>query len=107
MDTRVRYSAICHGALTPSNHAAGRIKVRYTPYNSDWFIEGKTFDFGNVKADNTYGMKRASAYRIIEDTLNLKDICIFDYVYDKHGNKKSVFNHKETTAAQAKQEVIK
>lgn len=93
--------------LTPSSHAAGRIKVRYTPYNGDWFIENKTSDFNNVKADSTYGTKRASAYRIIEDTLNLKDTRIFDYVYDEHGNKKAVFNHKETTAAQAKQEVIK
>ena len=93
--------------LTPSSHAAGRIQVRYTPYNGDWFIENKTSDFGNVKADSTYGTKRASAYRIIEDTLNLKDTRIFDYVYDEHGNKKAVFNHKETTAAQAKQEVIK
>ena len=93
--------------LTPSSHAAGRIRVRYTPYNGDWFIENKTSDFDNVKADSTYGTKRASAYRIIEDTLNLKDIRIFDYVYDEHGNKKAVFNHKETTAAQAKQEVIK
>ena len=62
---------------------------------------------GNVKADSTYGTKRASAYRIIEDTLNLRDTRIFDYVYDEHGNKKAVFNAKETTAAQAKQEVIK
>ena len=93
--------------LTPSSHAAGRIKVRYTPYNGDWFIENKTSDYGNVKADSTYGTKRASAYRIIEDTLNLKDTRIFDYVYDEHGNKKAVFNHKETTAAQAKQEAIK
>ena len=93
--------------LTPSSHAAGRIKVRYTPYNGDWFIENKTSDFDNVKADSTYGTKRASAYRIIEDTLNLKDTRIFDYVYDEHGNKKAVFNHKETTAAQAKQEAIK
>ena len=93
--------------LTPSSHAAGRIKVRYTPYNGDWFIENKTSDFDNVKADSTYGTKRASAYRIIEDTLNLKDTRIYDYVYDEHGNKKAVFNHKETTAAQAKQEVIK
>ena len=93
--------------LTPSSHAAERIKVRYTPYNGDWFIENKTSDFGNVKADSTYGTKRASAYRIIEDTLNLKDTRIFDYVYDEHGNKKAVFNHKETMAAQAKQEVIK
>ena len=93
--------------LTPSSYAAGRLKVRYTPMNGDWFIENKSSDAGNVKADSTYGTKRASAYRIIEDTLNLRDVRIFDYVYDEHGNKKAVFNHKETTAAQAKQEVIK
>ena len=93
--------------LTPSSYAAGRLKVRYTPINGDWFIENKSSDMGNVKADSTYGTKRASAYRIIEDTLNLRDTRIFDYVYDEHGNKKAVFNVKETTAAQAKQEVIK
>lgn len=93
--------------LTPSSYAAGKIKVRYTAMNGDWFIENKSSDYGNVKADSTYGTKRASAYRIIEDTLNLRDVRIFDYVLDEHGNKKAVFNHKETTAAQAKQEVIK
>ena len=93
--------------LTPSSYATGRLKVRYTPINGDWFIENKSSDMGNVKADSTYGTKRASAYRIIEDTLNLRDTRIFDYVYDEHGNKKAVFNAKETTAAQAKQEVIK
>ena len=93
--------------LTPSSYAAGRLKVRYTPINGDWFIENKSSDMGNVKADSTYGTKRASAYRIIEDTLNLRDTRIFDYMYDEHGNKKAVFNAKETTAAQAKQEVIK
>ena len=93
--------------LTPSSYAAGRLKVRYTPINGDWFIENKSSDMGNVKADSTYGTKRASAYRIIEDTLNLRDTSIFDYVYDEHGNKKAVFNAKETTAAQAKQEVVK
>ena len=93
--------------LTPSSYVAGRLKVRYTPINGDWFIENKSSDMGNVKADSTYGTKRASAYRIIEDTLNLRDTRIFDYVYDEHSYKKAVFNAKETTAAQAKQEVIK
>ena len=93
--------------LTPSQYARGKIKVRYTEYNGDWFIENKSSDFDNVKANSTYGTKRASAYRIIEDTLNLRDVRIFDYVYDEHGNKKAVFNAKETTAAQAKQEAIK
>ena len=93
--------------LTPSSYAVGKIKVRYTAMNGDWFIENKSSDYSNVKADSTYGTKRASAYRIIEDTLNLRDVRIFDYVLDEHGNRKAVFNHKETTAAQAKQEVIK
>ena len=93
--------------LTPSQYARGKIKVRYTGFNGDWFIENKSSDFDNVKANSTYGTKRASAYRIIEDTLNLRDVRIFDYVYDEHGNKKAVFNAKETTAAQAKQEAIK
>ena len=93
--------------LTPSSYAQNRIRVRYTPINGDWFIENKSSDYGNVKADSTYGTKRASAYRIIEDTLNLRDTRIFDYVYDENGNKKAVFNAKETTAAQAKQEAIK
>ncbi len=93
--------------LKPSAYAAGRIKVRYTPVNGEWFIENKGADFGNVRADSTYGTKRASAYRIIEDTLNLRDTRIFDYVYDEQGNKKAVFNAKETMAAQAKQEAVK
>ena len=93
--------------LTPSQYARGKIKVRYTEFNGDWFIENKSSDFDNVKANSTYGTKRASAYRIIEDTLNLRDVRIFDYVYDEHGNKKAVFNAKETTAAQSKQEAIK
>ena len=92
--------------LTPSSYAMGRLKVRYTPMNGDWLIENKSSDVGNVKADSTYGTKRASAYRIIEDTLNLRDTRIFDYV-DENGKKTAVLNHKETTAAQAKQEVIK
>ena len=93
--------------LIPSQYARGKIKVRYTEFNGDWFIENKSSDFDNVKANSTYGTKRASAYRIIEDTLNLRDVRIFDYVYDEQGNKKAVFNAKETTAAQAKQEAIK
>ena len=93
--------------LTPSSYAMGRLKVRYTPINGDWFIENKSSDVGNVKADSTYGTKRASAYRIIEETLNLRDTRIFDYPTDENGKKTAVLNQKETTAAQAKQEVIK
>ena len=60
--------------LAPSQYARGKIKVRYTEFNGDWFIENKSSDFDNVKANSTYGTKRASAYRIIEDTLNLRDV---------------------------------
>lgn len=67
---------------------ANRLKVRYTPINGVWFIENKGSDFGNVKSEGTDGTKRVSAYRIIEDTLNLRDVRIFDYVLDGHGNKK-------------------
>ena len=74
--------------LSPSQYAANRLKVRYTPINGVWFIENKGSDFGNVKSEGTDGTKRVSAYRIIEDTLNLRDVRIFDYVLDGHGNKK-------------------
>ena len=93
--------------LTPSSYAADRLQVHYTAYNGDWFIENKSSDVGNIKADSTYGTRRANAYHIIEDTLNLRDTRIFDYIYDEHNNKRAVLNHKETMAAQAKQEVIK
>lgn len=93
--------------LSPSQYAANRLKVRYTPINGVWFIENKGSDFGNVKSEGTDGTKRVSAYRIIEDTLNLRDVRIFDYVLDGHGNKKTVFNSDKTTKAQAKQEIIK
>ena len=93
--------------LTPSAYARNRIKVHYTARNGDWFIEEKASDYGNVKANSTYGTKRASAYHIIEDSLNLRDVRVFDYVLDEKGNRKAILNAKETTAAQAKQEVIK
>ena len=91
--------------LTGSDAVKCVIVIAYKAVH--WFIENKSSDVGNVKADSTYGTKRASAYRIMEDTLNLRDTRIFDYIYDEHHNKKAVLNHKETTAAQAKQEVIK
>ena len=93
--------------LTPGNYAAEKLRVRYMSASGEWFIENKGSDYGNVKADSTYGTKRADAYRIIEDTLNLRDTRIFDYIYDEHENRKAVFNAKETMAAQSKQEVIK
>ena len=83
------------------------MKVHYSGITGEWRIEGKSKDRGNVKAISTYGTKRINAYEIIEDTLNLKDVRIFDYVYDADGRKTAVLNKKETAIAQSKQELIK
>ena len=83
------------------------MKVHYSKITGEWRIEGKSTDRGNVKAISTYGTKRINAYEIIEDTLNLKDVRIFDYVYDADGRKTAVLNKKETAIAQSKQELIK
>lgn len=83
------------------------IKVHYSQFTSEWNIEGKSYDRGNVKAYSTYGTTRINAYKIIEETLNLKDVRIFDYTEDEDGKKKAVLNAKETAIAQAKQEQIK
>ena len=83
------------------------MKVHYSGITGEWRIEGKSTDRGNVKAISTYGTKRINAYEIIEDTLNLKDVRIFDYVYDADGRKTAILNKKETAIAQSKQELIK
>lgn len=83
------------------------MKVHYSKITGEWRIEDKNKDRGNVKAISTYGTKRINAYEIIEDTLNLKDVRIFDYVYDADGRKTAVLNKKETAIAQSKQELIK
>ena len=83
------------------------MKVHYSGITGEWRIEGKNKDRGNVKAISTYGTQRINAYEIIEDTLNLKDVRIFDYVYDVDGRKTAVLNKKETAIAQSKQELIK
>lgn len=83
------------------------IKVHYAQVTGEWRIEGKTKDRANVKACSTYGTRRANAYEIIEDSLNLKDVRIFDYQYDAEGRKTAVLNKKETAIAQSKQELLK
>ena len=93
--------------LGTSRSAQWSIKVHYSGITGEWRIEGKSTDRGNVKAISTYGTKRINAYEIIEDTLNLKDVRIFDYVYDADGRKTAVLNKKETAIAQSKQELIK
>ena len=83
------------------------IKVHYSGITGEWRIEGKSKDRGNVKAISTYGTQRINAYEIIETTLNLKDVRIFDYQYDEEGRRIAVLNKKETAIAQSKQELIK
>ena len=93
--------------LDTPNHAQWNIKVKFSKYNSEWYISSKNYDYSNVKANRTYGTKRINAYEIIEKTLNLKDVKIFDTITDENGNKIREFNAKETAIAQAKQEQIK
>ena len=93
--------------LDTPRYAQWNIKVHYSQFTGDWNIEGKSYDRSNVKAYSTYGTSRINAYKIIEETLNLKDVRIFDYIEDDEGKKKAVLNKKETAIAQAKQELIK
>ena len=93
--------------LDTPRYAQWNIKVHYSQFTGEWNIEGKSYDRSNVKAYSTYGTSRINAYKIIEETLNLKDVRIFDYIEDEEGKKKAVLNKKETAIAQAKQELIK
>jgi len=93
--------------LDTPRYAQWNIKVHYSQYTGEWNIEGKSYDRSNVKAYSTYGTSRINGYKIIEETLNLKDVRIFDYIEDEDGKKKAVLNKKETAIAQAKQELIK
>jgi N12 class adenine-specific DNA methylase len=83
------------------------IKVRYAPHTAQWCVEGKSKDTFNVLTQSTYGTRRANAYQIIEDTLNLRDMRIYDYPEDADGKRHAVLNKKETAIALAKQEIIK
>lgn len=96
-----------HELLTPAFYIRRNIRVHYIPFTSEWNLEGKNQDRTNIKAVATYGTERASAYKIIEETLNLRDIRIFDAVYDENGNRTYVLNKKETAIASQKQELIK
>jgi len=92
--------------LSPGWYAKSKLKVRYSNITGEWNIEGKSADNG-LKAKNTFGTNRINAYKIIEETLNLRDVRIFDYVENEKGNKVAVLNKKETTIAQQKQDLIK
>ena len=96
-----------HEFLNTPAYVKSSIVVHYSQHTGEWSIDGKSYDRSNVKAYNTYGSARINAYRIIEETLNLKDVRIFDYVEDIDGNRKAVLNKKETAIAQSKQELIK
>ena len=93
--------------LDTPRYAQWNIKVHFSQFTGEWNIEGKSYDRSNVKAYSTYGTSRINGYKIIEETLNLKDVRIFDYVEDEDGKRKAVLNKKETAIAQAKQELIK
>ena len=93
--------------LDTPRRARWDIKVHYSRITGEWRIEGKSKDSYNVKAYSTYGTSRASAYEIIESSLNLKDVRIFDYQYDPDGRRVAVLNKKETAIAQGKQELLK
>lgn len=83
------------------------IKVHYSSYTGEWNVDGKSLDRGNVRSENTFGTERINAYKIIEETLNLRDVRIFDYEYDDSGKKVAILNTKQTAIAQGKQEQIK
>ena len=96
-----------YALLSTAYYLRNRIKVHYSPITATWNIEGKSADGGNVAAGVTYGTNRINAYKIIEETLNLKDVRIFDTVIDDNGNEARVLNKKETILAQQKQQLIK
>lgn len=93
--------------LTPYGQARSRIKILRSEATGQWSITEKNFDRANVKANTTYGTRRMSAYHILEQTLNQRDVRVFDYIEDEYGNKKPVLNKKETAIAQDRQELIK
>ena len=93
--------------LQTPNYCQWKMNVRFVHVTGEWYIEGKSIDKGNVKANNTYGTHRVNAYRILEDTLNLRDVRVYDYVEDEEGRKKPILNKKETAIAQGKQDLIK
>lgn len=96
-----------HELLSTAYYIRNRIKVHYSPITAAWNIENKNADYNNVAAAVTYGTNRINAYKIIEETLNLKDVRIFDTVIDEGGNEARVLNKKDTILAQQKQQLIK
>ncbi len=93
--------------LDTPNYNRWNIKIHFSKFTGEWNIEGKSNDKGNPKANNAYGTHRANAYKIIEDTLNLRDTRVYDYIPTEDGKKKAVLNKEETAIAQGKQDLIK
>ena len=96
-----------HELLQTPSYARERVRVHYSHYTGEWNITEKNYDRTNIHSFNTYGTQRVNAYKIIEDSLNLRDVRVFDKVYDENGDEKRVLNKKETAVAQAKQEIIR
>ncbi len=93
--------------LSTPRYMQWKMHVHYSPATAQWFIENKSFDRANFQSNSTYGTARINAYKIIEETLNLREVRVFDTVEDENGNKVSVLNKKETAIAQGKQEIIR
>jgi len=93
--------------LKTSPYVTYRIEVNYSEYNSEWNIKGKSVDSTNPLSNMTYGTDRVNAYKLIEDSLNLRDTRVFDYVLDEEGKKVAVLNKKETMLAGQKQDLLK
>lgn len=101
------YQEFMNHLLQPPSYYRDRIRIVYTPYTGSWDIENKNWDRWNLRAKEEYGTERRSAYDILEDTLNLKDVTVYDTVEDADGKKHRVINKDETTVAQQKQQAIK
>lgn len=96
-----------HGLLSTPEHFRSRIRVHYNEITSEWHLDCKNINLNNVKANKVYGTSRINAYQIIEETLNLRDVKIYDYILDENGNRKAILNSKETAIALGKQDIIK
>ena len=101
------YEQFLYEVIGTSAYARYKIKVLYSPHSGEWNVTNKSFDGSNIKAVTTYGTKRINAYHIFEQTLNQKDVRIYDTKIDANGNEVRVLNKKETAIAQDRQELIK
>ena len=101
------YKSFMFHLLKTSASNRWNIDIKYTNFTGEYRVEGKSIDKGNDIANFTYGTSRVSAYKLIEDTLNLRDTNVYDQVIDENGKKSSVLNQKETMLARSKQEIIK